>query len=205
MSFKLYVNDRCCRIHLFNISFPLHIHQKLLEMAKQPKTTNSYTKAVKETLKFLHDQVFTRHLVPFKAGPPLLELFVFGDLSAIRSHIMGAPRAALHTALHNPQTYLQCDCCVIDNASQMAATLPDLPIVFKLHLECGKMINLFDWMQAFRSIVDAEAASDDEDADISPQIQYPFAKLTFMLYLHFPVALLQIYPYINQSVLSALI
>lgn len=144
-------------------------------MAKQPKTTNAFTQSVNEALEFLRDQVLAIHLVPFKAGPPLLELFVFSDLSAIRSHIMGAPRAALHTGLHNPQTYLQCECCVIDNASQMTATLPDLSIVYKLHLESGHMINLFDWMQAFRSIVDSDAGSDDEDAEISPQIQYPFS------------------------------
>lgn len=149
-------------------------------MAKKTKTTsNAFTQAVNETLSFLREEVFATHLVPFKAGPPLLELFVFGDLPAIRSHIMGAPRAALHTGLHNPQTYLQCDCCVIDNASQMAATLPDLSIVYKLHLESGHMINLFDWMQAFRSIVDFDAGSDDEDAEISPQIQYPFCKIMF--------------------------
>lgn len=147
-------------------------------MAKKPKTTNAFTQAVNDTLEFLRDEVFAVHLLPFKAGPPLLELFVFSDLAAIRSHIMGAPRAALHTALHNPQTYLQCDCCVIDNATQITSTLPDLSIVYKLHLESGHMINLFDWMQAFRSIVDNDndAASDDEDTEISPHIQYPFLK-----------------------------
>lgn len=76
-------------------------------MSKKPKTTNAFTQAVNETLEFLRNQVLAVHLVPFYAGPPLLELFVFGDLAAIRSHIMGAPRAALHTGLHNPQTYLQ--------------------------------------------------------------------------------------------------
>lgn len=58
----------------------------------------------------------------------------------------------------------------------MVATLPDLSIVYKLHLESGHMINLFDWMQAFRSIVDPNVGADDEDAEISPQIQYPFCK-----------------------------
>jgi len=29
----------------------------------------------------------------------------------------------------------------------ISAALPDLCIVYKLHLECGKLINLYDWMQ----------------------------------------------------------
>lgn len=76
-------------------------------MSKKPKTTNAFTQAVNEALAFLRKEVLAVYLVPFKSGPPLMELFVFGDLSAIRGHIMGAPRAALHTGLHNPQAYLQ--------------------------------------------------------------------------------------------------
>ena len=26
-------------------------------------------------------------------------------------------------------------------------TLPDICIVYKLHLECGRLINLYDWLQ----------------------------------------------------------
>lgn len=116
-------------------------------MAKQPKQSNEYTKNVRAALDFLRDQVFVKYLLPHSMGPPLYELFVFSDVSAIRSHMIGAPRAALHTALNNPQVYLQCSCCTLTNSTQTAPTLPDLSIVYKLHLECGRMINLFDWLQ----------------------------------------------------------
>ena len=40
----------------------------------------------------------------------------------------------------------QCKCCNID-VDDNQDTLPDLSIVYKIHLECGKMINLYDWLQ----------------------------------------------------------
>lgn len=53
--------------------------------------------------------------------------------------------------------------------------MPDISIIYKLHLECGKMINLYDWLQAYLSIVDP--ISDDEDESkrrVKPELQYPF-------------------------------
>lgn len=148
-------------------------------MSKQPKTSNAFSLAVRQALADIRTGVIGKHLLPFSVAPPLLELFVFDDVAAVRSHIMGAPRAALHNALLNPQSYLQCECCVISSETQMLRSLPDLSIVYKLHLESGQQINLFDWMQAFRSVVapmrDDGDDGNDEDADgdepISPQLQ----------------------------------
>lgn len=58
--------------------------------------------------------------------------------------------------------------------------MPDISIIYKLHLEYGKMINLFDWLQAFLSIVDPISFDDVDDDDdnkreISAELQYPFA------------------------------
>lgn len=49
----------------------------------------------------------TKYLVPFNRAPTLHELFVFDDVKSVRQHIMGAPRAVVHTALQNPNVYLQ--------------------------------------------------------------------------------------------------
>lgn len=54
--------------------------------------------------------------------------------------------------------------------------MPDICIAYKLHLECGKLINLYDWLQAFLSIVDPTVHDDDDDISklvIDPKIQYP--------------------------------
>lgn len=58
--------------------------------------------------------------------------------------------------------------------------MPDICVAYKLHLEGGKMINLYDWLQAFLSVVDPiEADDDDEETRIvQPQMQYPFIYMT---------------------------
>ena len=40
----------------------------------------------------------------------------------------------------------QCQCCSVHDGS-ISPTMPDVCIVYKLHLECGQLINLYDWMQ----------------------------------------------------------
>ncbi|XP_065056849.1 origin recognition complex subunit 3-like [Rhopilema esculentum] len=83
---------------------------------------------------------------------PLHELFIFDAKESVMPHINPAPRLSVQNALRDPHFYLKCKCCKID-AEDTQETLPDLSIVYKIHLECGKMINLYDWMQAFVAVV----------------------------------------------------
>ena len=41
---------------------------------------------------------------------------------------------------------LQCKCCG-GESTQVCNTMPDTCVAYKLHLECGQLINLYDWMQ----------------------------------------------------------
>ncbi|XP_023299678.2 origin recognition complex subunit 3 [Lucilia cuprina] len=160
------------------------LKEKLLQMSKQQKPISEFTRSVQETLDYIEQQIVSVHLGSMQKAPPLHELFVFSDISTVRRNIIGAPRAALHMALNNPHFYLQCKCCGLREHSQLLATLPDLSIIYKLHLECGRMINLYDWLQAFRSLVDF---TDEEQEQINPQIQARFtravAELQFLGYI----------------------
>lgn len=78
---------------------------KLLELAKQSKSETNND--IKNALNVFKDQIIGRYLLPFKNGPPLIELFVYSDFNNIRTHLRGAPRSAVHTALRDPQQYLQ--------------------------------------------------------------------------------------------------
>jgi origin recognition complex subunit 3 len=51
--------------------------------------------------------------------------------------------------------------------------MPDICIVYKLHLECGRLINMYDWLQAFLAIVNPSELG-EEQRDVAPEIQYPF-------------------------------
>ncbi|XP_037944547.1 origin recognition complex subunit 3 [Teleopsis dalmanni] len=160
------------------------LKERLLQLSKQEKPGSEFTKAVDEILKYIQTEIVECHLTPLQRAPPLHELFFFTDISVVRKNIIGAPRAALHMALNNPHFYLQCKCCQLEEHTQLLQTLPDLSVAYKLHLECGRMINLFDWLQAFRSVVDY---SEEENDQVDPQIQARFtravAELQFLGYI----------------------
>ncbi|XP_075167142.1 origin recognition complex subunit 3 [Haematobia irritans] len=160
------------------------LKDKLLQMSKQQKPISDFSKSVQETLEYIEKNIVSQHLGPLQKAPALHELFVFSDISNVRRNIIGAPRAALHMALNNPHFYLQCKCCTLREHSQLLPTLPDISIMYKLHLECGRMINLYDWLQAFRSLVDD---TEDEQEQMDPQIQARFtravAELQFLGYI----------------------
>ncbi|EDV95488.1 origin recognition complex subunit 3 [Drosophila grimshawi] len=165
---------------------------QLLQRSKQDKqqSTSEYARALTKILAHIEEQLVLKHLRPLQQAPPLHELYVFTDIATVRRNIIGAPRAALHTALNNPHFYMQCKCCELQDQTQLVGTMPDLSVVYKLHLECGRMINLFDWLQAFRSVL--RSADEQENAEVSqehidPQIQARFtravAELQFLGYI----------------------
>lgn len=148
------------------------LRERLKEMSlNQQNQRSQFQTVVKEFLEHLRTRFFVKHVVALQKGPPLIELFLFADSQTLRKHIVGAPRAALHQALKSPNHYLLCDCCDEASGDQLRATQPDLSIVYKLHLECGKMINLYDWLQAFKSIVqERDDDEDDNSGNVDPVI-----------------------------------
>ncbi|EDW36209.1 GL17672 [Drosophila persimilis] len=163
--------------------------QRSQEERHQQVPTTEFARSVQKVLEHIETHLVRGHLRALSEAPPLHELFVFSDISTVRRNIIGAPRAALHTALNNPHFYMQCKCCELREQTQLMGTLPDLSVVYKLHLECGRMINLFDWLQAFRSVLHASEDPDGEVAQeqIDPQIQARFtravAELQFLGYI----------------------
>lgn len=169
------------------------LKEKLLTMSKQTKPQSNYEKTRKAAIDYLSN-LFEKHLYE-PSRNYFHEIFFFNDAS-IRNQIVGIHRAAIHTALNDPYYYLQvrffalailldkcfcsvhlqCSCCRIPNDAVIHRSMPDLCVMYKLHLEYGKMINLFDWLQAFLSIVDPINAEDEEDQGrrtIDSQLQYP--------------------------------
>lgn len=157
------------------------LKEKLLQAAKQPKAVSPFTQVLSETIDTLKHFI-AENLLPLSKAPPLVELFVFADHLTVKRHIMGVPRASIHQALNNPAHYLQCECCEIENdEAKLLPTMPDVSIIYKLHLECGKMINMFDWLQSFKIVVDEREAMEDDDEEeddgtVDPKIQARFTR-----------------------------
>lgn len=161
---------------LTHVASRQELKAQLLQRTKQDKqqSISEFACAVNKILAHIETKLVLVHLRPLQKAPPLHELYVFSDISTVRCNIIGAPRAALHTALNNPHFYMQCKCCELQDQSQLMGTMPDLSIVYKLHLECGRMINLFDWLQAFRSVLRGADDKDEQEINqgqIDPQIQ----------------------------------
>lgn len=74
-------------------------------MSKQNKPQNVYEKLREKYLNILSG-FFEQHLaVP--TCKPFHEIFFFNNVASIKSLVVGSHRAAIHTALNNPQCYLQ--------------------------------------------------------------------------------------------------
>nr|XP_045593094.1 origin recognition complex subunit 3-like [Procambarus clarkii] len=150
------------------------LKEKLLEIAKKKnKRPNAYELLRSEVLQLLSN-VFELHLQPVNKQP-LHEILFFESSSSVKQHLVGMPRAALTTALSNPHHYLQCECCQLEDPSSVVTTLPDVSVVYKLHLECGRLINLYDWLQAYISVADPEEDTSSKNA-IDQRLQARFVQ-----------------------------
>ncbi|XP_072355884.1 origin recognition complex subunit 3 isoform X1 [Scyliorhinus torazame] len=112
-----------------------------------------------EVLEFL-DKLVRQYLSPPETQP-LHEVVYFSAAGTIRRHLNAAPRTALQTALSNPYYYLQNE-VLRSEGGTITNTAPDICIVYKLHLECGRLINLYDWLQAFVTVVNAAEGKDPD-------------------------------------------
>ncbi|XP_066152225.1 origin recognition complex subunit 3 isoform X2 [Euwallacea fornicatus] len=153
------------------------LKEALMSLSKQQiKPLNKYEKLRGEILNFLSKnfEIFMVH----PSSLHLYEICFFDDIS-IKDKIVGTHRSAIHNALNDPYYYLQCKCCEISNTRTVKATMPDICIAYKLHLEWGKMINLYDWLLAFLCVVDPREDDDLDDKSkkvVNPELQARFTQ-----------------------------
>uniref|UniRef100_A0A8D2PB69 Origin recognition complex subunit 3 n=1 Tax=Zosterops lateralis melanops TaxID=1220523 RepID=A0A8D2PB69_ZOSLA len=123
-----------------------HLQKTLLEL-KESRRSKKLTKF--EMLRFevvdYIDTLVRKYLVPADTRT-LHEIVYFNAATVLRGHLNAAPRTALHTALNNPHWYLKNQALKCDGGG-ISNKAPDICIVYKLHLECGRLINLVDWLE----------------------------------------------------------
>uniref|UniRef100_A0A8C9MIX4 Origin recognition complex subunit 3 n=1 Tax=Serinus canaria TaxID=9135 RepID=A0A8C9MIX4_SERCA len=145
-----------------------HFFLKTLLELKESRRSKKLTKF--EMLRFevvdYIDSLVRRYLVPADERT-LHEVVYFNGAAVLRGHLNAAPRTALHTALNNPHWYLKNQALRCDGGG-ISNKAPDICIVYKLHLECGRLINLVDWLEAFSTVV--MAAEEPNDAASSDQV-----------------------------------
>ncbi|XP_059144309.1 origin recognition complex subunit 3-like [Physella acuta] len=131
----------------------LHELKEKLQLISSSRKKSPYECLRDEILNSLDNHF--RNLLQCPMTHPLHEIFYFNDVSAIRDHIKAAPRCSIQHALSQPGKYLSCSCCQCD-AESILPSMPDVCIVYKLHLECGTLVNLYDWLQAFVVVISSK-------------------------------------------------
>ncbi|CAG8596954.1 6777_t:CDS:10, partial [Dentiscutata heterogama] len=92
------------------------------------------------------------------------------DISILECAFVPKIRSAIHAALGLSTEYINCNCCMIDSddesnekndddwdsREQILSTHNDTSILYKLHLQCGKLINVRDWLDSFENVISKE-------------------------------------------------
>lgn len=97
------------------------------------------------------------------------EYLFFDDIFGLQSAFNPQIRACIQSALGDPTQYLSCsDCQSKDNH------YPDVCILYKMYIECGKMINLYDWYNGFKMVI-----SETKDEEAYPRFCQALSELKF--------------------------
>merc|ERR1719376_785009 len=168
---------------LNKVKYTYQLQNRLRERRVVRATTKKLTRFEK-----LRNEIFTTITEYFQenlkppTSMPLYEVFYFDSPQTIKERLLASPRLNIQTALSDPGCYLKMK--ELNESSMISSQLPDLSIVYKLHLESGELINIYDWMRAFHAIVTSEQQDDEENEEVSEENQARFfsaiSELQFM-------------------------
>ncbi|KAI8093724.1 origin recognition complex subunit 3 N-terminus-domain-containing protein [Halteromyces radiatus] len=109
-------------------------------------------------------QSILRHDLRSYTSIPAHELIYYTHVKLHEKSFAPQPRGSIQTALNQSQYYLNCDCCQQDRQSLLPSE-QDTSLLYKLYLECGRMINLYDWFVAFGCLIEREHRPDGHPLD----------------------------------------
>lgn len=132
----------------YQLSLTIMVHYELLQHLRHINSGHTEPSAF-EVLRgtFLSSMlvIFTEHLqAPHTL--PLHESFYFDEVGSLHKHLAPGPRATLQAALTDPWHYLHVE-DLEQTTEEHRPEQPDLCTIYSLYLECGKLINLYDWLQ----------------------------------------------------------
>ncbi|ORZ14878.1 origin recognition complex subunit 3 N-terminus-domain-containing protein [Lobosporangium transversale] len=145
------------------------IAKKTRETVRIPKgALGTYTVLVTEVVD-LFERLFKTYL-SHHSIMPLHEVFYYSQIKIQQKAFLPQPRVSIQTALGQPELYLNCKCCQVPSntaafispAEMVLSTQHDTCILYKLYVECGRMINMYDWFTAFGMILERGTQSDNQ-------------------------------------------
>uniref|UniRef100_A0A3B3Z9U9 Origin recognition complex subunit 3 n=1 Tax=Periophthalmus magnuspinnatus TaxID=409849 RepID=A0A3B3Z9U9_9GOBI len=136
-----------------------HLQKALLQMheTRRNKQLSPYERLRNETVDLVESLV-RAYLAP-PESQPLNEVLYYRSSTTVRRHLNAAPRTSIQAALSDPYFYLQNENLRAEDGG-VPNSAPDICIAYKLHLECGRLINLLDWLEAYCTVVSAAEGAD---------------------------------------------
>ncbi|XP_060735997.1 origin recognition complex subunit 3 isoform X1 [Tachysurus vachellii] len=140
------------------------LQKTLLEMkgSRRSKKMSPFELLRNETLGVL-DGLVRSHLTPPELQP-LYEVCYYSSSAILRRHLNATPRTSIQTALNHPFYYLQ-NVSLKTDAGTVSNAAPDICVAYKLHLECGRLINLYDWLEAYATVASAAEGKDPDSEE----------------------------------------
>uniref|UniRef100_A0A8C2BQI3 Origin recognition complex subunit 3 n=1 Tax=Cyprinus carpio TaxID=7962 RepID=A0A8C2BQI3_CYPCA len=123
--------------------------------SRRTKRMNPYEVLRSQVIEFI-DSLVREYLTPAELQP-LNEVCYYSSSGVLRQRLNVTPRTSIQAALSHPFYYF-----LKTDAGTISSAAPDLCIVYKLHLECGRLINLYDWLEAFVTVM---SAAEDQDTN----------------------------------------
>ncbi|OZJ02637.1 hypothetical protein BZG36_04165 [Bifiguratus adelaidae] len=131
-------------------------------------TTLDHLEAKKSSVLDWLANLWREHLQQY-SNMPMHEIVYYSNAKLLQRTFSAQPRASIQTALSHPQHYIRCHCCH-HHAEDPSNWLPyrilsgedDICIAYRLYLECGRLINMFDWFTAFKAVLGHGHESKDE-------------------------------------------
>lgn len=115
---------------------------------------------------------------------PLHEIMYFQDkMDIIPKTFNAESKRIISTALNYPYLYLDCSKCK-ESPELNTAHLPDISIMYKIYLEAGKMINLRDWFEAFKVVLEGDRENQQgTDLELQGRFTKGIKELKFLGYI----------------------
>lgn len=107
-------------------------------------------KLVKRIILSLRD-LFEKYLAHY-SGVLWNEIIYFSNNGRMQKAFNPSTRLAIHSAITNPGYFL-------DTSEEF-----DITVLHRLYLECGRLINMYDWFIAFKSMIDPDCKLSDKEA-----------------------------------------
>uniref|UniRef100_A0A671RT31 Origin recognition complex subunit 3 n=1 Tax=Sinocyclocheilus anshuiensis TaxID=1608454 RepID=A0A671RT31_9TELE len=151
---RVCVPSCCFRTDLFQLQKTL-----LEKESRRTKRMNPFEVLRSQVMEFI-DSLVREYLTPAELQP-LNEVCYYSSSGVLRQRLNVTPRTSIQAALSHPFYYLQNESLKTDTGT-ISSAAPDLCIVYKLHLECGRLLNLYDWLEAYVTVM---SAAEDQDTD----------------------------------------